>query len=341
VAAPAPTTGYSGPRGPECPTLLSFQTNLWTNISGLRSLWRPVTRQGGQATAVSRRLPTIVNLAYQATGPLVNFTSPAQSELVVKVGGGHNCFPREPRQECATMMTTWIQNWIGGTSSTAMGIVLTPPTRSECRRRQALPGRFEPVPGSDLVSPPEGSSASIATVPMAPHTNRRRYFASSDPSQAYLAAQSKLNLNTPSQSRFRRQASVMNFTTAGRFPAGGRARPAPGKCRGHCWPRSPPIAKPSSGYQRRSDARGLESALPQAGDAWLGRQPLRDQHHCKVRVQDGHRPPRAYDHERSSRQPADLTLTSGVGWVTGWGIKHRPPAARRRPRRPPPRSSRR
>src|ERR1700732_5026791 len=116
------TTGYSGPAAMNA-DVLSFQTNLWANISG-SDRCGGCHKAGGQAPLFARS--DDVNLAYQASGPLVNFTDPAQSELVVKVGGGHNCFLASA-QDCANMMSTWIQNWIGGTSSTAMGIVLTPP----------------------------------------------------------------------------------------------------------------------------------------------------------------------------------------------------------------------
>ena len=81
-------TGYSGPAAANA-DVLSFQTNLWANISG-SDRCGGCHKAGGQAPMFARS--DDVNLAYQATGPLVNFTNPAQSELVLKVGGGHNCF---------------------------------------------------------------------------------------------------------------------------------------------------------------------------------------------------------------------------------------------------------
>src|SRR5205814_7983961 len=48
------------------------------------------------------------------------------SDLVRKVGGGHNCFLTSA-PDCANIMTTWIKAWIGGRSSAAAGLVLMPP----------------------------------------------------------------------------------------------------------------------------------------------------------------------------------------------------------------------
>ncbi len=115
-------TGYSGPAAANA-DVLSFQTHLWTNISGADRCGG-CHKVGGDPPLFARA--DDINLAYQATGPLVSFSDPAQSELVLKVGGGHNCFLASP-QDCAAAMTTWIRNWIGATSGLAAGIALVPP----------------------------------------------------------------------------------------------------------------------------------------------------------------------------------------------------------------------
>src|SRR3982074_1603178 len=105
-----PTTGssssanqYTGPAASNA-DVQSFKVTLWENIR-LQSRCGGCHHEGGQAPMFARS--DDVNLAYQAVGPLVNFTNPAQSELVLKVGGGHNCFLASA-QDCATMMTNWI-----------------------------------------------------------------------------------------------------------------------------------------------------------------------------------------------------------------------------------------
>ncbi|MEL4395602.1 LamG domain-containing protein, partial [Shewanella algae] len=70
-----------------------------------------------------------VNLAYQAVNPLVNFQQPDQSELVLKVSSGHNCWVSDPKA-CGDTMLTWIKAWIGTSATSSTGITLTPPTSS-------------------------------------------------------------------------------------------------------------------------------------------------------------------------------------------------------------------
>src|SRR5437868_7642678 len=188
-------TGYSGPAAAN-PDVLSFQTNLWVNISG-SDRCGGCHQAGGQAPLFARS--DDVNLAYQAAGPLVNFTDPAQSELVLKVGGGHNCFLASA-QDCANMMTTWIKSWIGGTSSAAAGIVLTPPPDQSVGGSKLFPAdssQFQSL----IWSPILRRFCSDCHRPDAA-TPQTPYFASSDPAQAYVAAQPKLSLNTPSPPRF-------------------------------------------------------------------------------------------------------------------------------------------
>src|SRR6202140_5276052 len=95
------STGNSGPAAANA-DVLSFQTNLWANIKG-SDRCGGCHKAGAQAPMFARS--DDVNLAYQTVGPLVNFTNPALSELVLKVGGGHNCFLASA-QDCANTMPT-------------------------------------------------------------------------------------------------------------------------------------------------------------------------------------------------------------------------------------------
>jgi concanavalin A-like lectin/glucanase superfamily protein len=309
------TAGYSGPAAMNA-DVLSFQTNLWANISG-SDRCGGCHKAGGQAPLFARS--DDVNLAYQATGPLVNFTSPAQSELVLKVGGGHNCFLASA-QDCATMMTTWIQNWIGGTSSTAMGIVLTPPPD-----QSVVGGKLFPADSSQfqaLIWSPLLRQFCIdchrpdAATPQAP------YFASSDPSQAYLAAQSKLNLNTPSQSRFVVRLRD-EFHHCWAIPAGG-APDCPGSAAA--------MLAAITSYANQVPAANVDPTLVlsralslKQGTPGSGASRYEANIIAKYEFKTG-TGTTAYD--TSAVAPAaDLTLTSGVGWVTGWGINIAPGGA--------------
>src|SRR5581483_9687702 len=117
-----PTSNYTGP-APANADVQAFKTALWENV---RSTDRcgGCHHEGGQSPMFARS--DDVNLAYQAAGPLVNFTQPDQSELVLKVGSGHNCWVSDPKA-CADTMLTWIKAWVGAGSASSTGITLQAP----------------------------------------------------------------------------------------------------------------------------------------------------------------------------------------------------------------------
>ena len=98
---------YTGP-GPNSPDVQRFRVNLWENIRG--------TNRCGQCHVPGIQSPFFarsdnVNSAYDAVfaANLVDTNNPALSELVQKVGLGHNCWLGD-NQACADIMTTWIEN---------------------------------------------------------------------------------------------------------------------------------------------------------------------------------------------------------------------------------------
>jgi len=299
---------YSGPAAANA-DVLSFQTNLWANIKAADRCGG-CHNAGGQAPTFARS--DDVNLAYQASGPLVNFTNPAQSELVLKVGSGHNCFLTSV-QVCASTMTTWITNWIGGTASAALGVVLTAPPDQGVGGGKLFPAdssQFQTLIWSPILRRfCVDCHRPDAATPQTP------YFASSDPSQAYLEAQPRLNLNTPSQSRF-----VVRLRD--QFH--------------HCWAMAPGGAP---------DCPGSAAAMLAAISSYAGQIPVSNVDPslvlsralsltqgiaasgasrydaaviAKYEFQSG-TGSTAYD--TSGVAPAaDLTLLPGTAWVTGWGI---------------------
>jgi hypothetical protein len=302
-----PTT-YSGPAAANA-DVLSFQTNLWANISG-SDRCGGCHKAGGQAPMFARS--DDVNLAYQATGPLVNFTNPAQSELVLKVGGGHNCFLASA-QDCANMMTTWITNWIGSTSSAAAGIVLTPPPDQSVGGGKLFPAdssQFQAL----IWAPILRQFCSDCHRPDAA-TPQTPYHASSDPAQAYLAAQSKIDLNTPSQSRFvvrlRDQFHHCWAMTAGGAPD------CPGSAAAMLaaitsYANQIPVTNVDPALVL-SRALSLKQGTPASGASRYEANIL-----AKYEFKTG-TGNTAYD--TSGVAPAaDLMLTAGIGWVSGWGI---------------------
>jgi hypothetical protein len=192
--APSVST-YTGP-APSSKDVQAFQVNLWNNI---RSPDRcgGCHHEGGQSPMFARS--DDVNLAYQAALPLVNTSQPGQSTLVVRVGSGHNCWVASA-QACADTMLTWIQNWIGGGSGAAEKIQLVPPPDQSVGGTKTFPS--DPTNFESLLWTPIlrqfcwGCHDPNSSTPQAP------YFASSDPNQAYLEAQAKINLDDPAASRF-------------------------------------------------------------------------------------------------------------------------------------------
>jgi Concanavalin A-like lectin/glucanases superfamily len=299
---------YSGPAATNA-DVLSFQTNLWANISG-SDRCGGCHKAGGQAPMFARS--DDVNLAYQAAGPLVNFTNPAQSELVLKVGGGHNCFLASA-QDCANSMTTWITNWIGGTSSAAAGIVLTPPPDQSVGGGKLFPAdssQFQAL----IWAPILRQFCSDCHRPDAA-TPQTPYHASSDPAQAYLAAQSKIDLNTPSQSRFvvrlRDQFHHCWAITAGGAP--------------DCPGSTAAMLAAITSYANQIPVTNVDPALVlsralslKQGTPASGASRYEANLIAKYEFKTG-TGNTAYD--TSAVAPAaDLMLTAGIGWVSGWGI---------------------
>ena len=191
----ATASAYTGPPAANA-DVQSFQINLWNNI-------RVVNRcggchhEGGQSPMFARS--DDVNLAYQAANPLVNFQQPAQSTLVLRVGSGHNCWVADP-SVCADTMLQWIQNWIGAGAASSTSVTLTAPpsqTVGPVKLFPTDPTSFETLIWTPILKPfCSGCHRSNAAVPQQP------YFASDDPNEAYTAAQPKIDLNTPANSRF-------------------------------------------------------------------------------------------------------------------------------------------
>jgi cytochrome c553 len=200
------TAAYTGPAAANADTQ-SFQNALWVNIvaSGAAKCGNCHSQTGGQSPMFART--DDVNAAYTAAAALVNFATPDQSTLVLKVGSGHNCWLADATA-CHDTMLTWIKNWVGTSgSSTSTDPPLTTPPSSDVGGGKQFPatattqGSAPPDSFKDTVYPLlsqfcSGCHQAAAASPQTP------YFAAPDVDVAYAAAQAKINLNTPEQSRF-------------------------------------------------------------------------------------------------------------------------------------------
>ena len=186
---------YTGPPAATADTT-AFQINLWQNIR-VQNRCGGCHHEGGQTPMFARS--DDVNQAYRAALPLIDATNPSQSTMVLKVGGGHNCWVADP-SVCAQTLQTWIQNWLGGGSASATQIVLVAPPTHNVGGSKVFPADssgfqtylWTPILTKFCVN----CHTPTSSTPQAP------YFAQSDPNQAYLAAQTKIDLNNPSSSRF-------------------------------------------------------------------------------------------------------------------------------------------
>ena len=192
---------YTGPVARDA-DVLSFQQEFWGNV-------KTTDRCGACHNETVGRVPMFarnddVNMAYDAAmaANLVDTNQPSASFIVDKVysgGTGHNCWVADPGV-CQTIMTTWIENWVGDAAGGGREIILSPPVSKD--------------PGDSKNFPDDGGAAFAATVyPLLDQycsnchnseagTPQQPYFADPNIVTAYEAAKPKINLDTPANSRF-------------------------------------------------------------------------------------------------------------------------------------------
>ncbi len=300
---------YTGPAAQNA-DIQAFKVNLWENVRQPNRCGG-CHHEGGQSPMFARS--DDVNLAYQAVGPLVNMTQPDQSELVLKVGGGHNCWVADP-QSCADTMLTWIKAWIGSGSASATGIQLTAPPSQTVGSGKQFPADSSGF--QQYVWTPILTKFCVNCHSPNASTPQQPYFAGPNPDDAYVAAQPKMNLNDPASSRFveRLQVEFHNcWSTTG--PGG------PPDCPGSAaamlaaitnYANTIPVT-PVDPTLVLSKALSLPQATIAAGgnrieDALVAK--------YEFKTESGST---AYDTSGVSPE-ADLTFTGNVSWVGGWGI---------------------
>jgi hypothetical protein len=309
------TASYTGPAAANA-DVQSFQVNLWNNIR-TSDKCGGCHHEGGQSPMFARS--DDVNLAYQAANPLVNFQNPSQSTLVLQVGSGHNCWLPDP-SACADTMLTWIKAWIGTTSTSSESIQLVAPTDIAVAGGKQFPATAE-TEGS---SPPDSFKETVypllsqfcsgchqpnAAAPQTP------FFADPNVDNAYAAAQVKMDLNTPANSRFveRLANDHHNCWTT---PTGG-----PADCVGSAAAMLAAVTKFASGIAVTSiDSSLVLSAGQHIADGTVASGGNRYEATivAKYEFKTG-TGTTAYDTSGVSPE-ADLMFTGDVTWAGGWGI---------------------
>lgn len=192
--AGAVVTTYAGP-APTTADIQAFKLNVWDNlVSGNRC--GSCHSTGGQSPTFVRM--DNINLAYAQAGTIVNPGSPADSRMVTKVAGGHNCWLAS-NSACGDVITAYIEAWLGGSVTNGNQITLTAPTLynpSDSRSFPADSGLF-----ASTVHPLLIANCAACHVESAPDA-QSPFFADLDADAAYEAAKSKMNLDVPGDSRF-------------------------------------------------------------------------------------------------------------------------------------------
>jgi hypothetical protein len=303
---------YTGP-APANADVQAFKINLWDNI-------RPANRcggchhQGGQSPMFARS--DDVNLAYQAAGPLVNLVRPDQSTLVLKVGSGHNCWVADP-SACAATMLVWIQAWIGAGSASTTSVQLTaPPVQAAGGGKQFPADPTAGNPSFQTTVYPLLTRFCAGCHTSSSATAQQPYFASSNINEAYAAAQPKINLASPNQSRFYVRLAD-EFHHCWVTPSSGGAPDCPGSSATMlaaitAFATGIPVT-PIDPNLVVSNALTLKQGTIAAGGNRYEANLV-----AKYMFQTGSGST-AYD--TSGVTPAaDLSLSGNVSWVGGWGI---------------------
>lgn len=187
------TGAYSGP-APSTSDVQAFKLNVWDNLSG--------NNRCGGCHGTDGQTPTFVrqddiNLAYTAANTMVNLLSPADSRLVTKVAGGHNCWLASD-SACGEVIIAYIEGWAGDSETSTRQIALTAPTLKDPGASKSFPadsGLFAATVHPLLTAHCAGCHTDSSPSAQSP------YFAVSDAAAAYEAVKTKINLDDPAGSR--------------------------------------------------------------------------------------------------------------------------------------------
>ena len=120
---------YTGPVASDA-DVLKFQQTFWSNARTSNRCGSCHTPEGGQTPYFVRS--DDINLAYEEAVLKIDRSQPSLSEFVTKVETGHNCWVDDPGT-CGAILTTWIENWVGGDSAGGREIVLKVPDDTDPR----------------------------------------------------------------------------------------------------------------------------------------------------------------------------------------------------------------
>ncbi len=186
---------YTGP-APATADVQAFKLNVWDNLSAGNRCGACHGASGPAAPAFVRE--DDVNLAYALANPLVDLSSPADSRLVTKVAGGHNCWLASD-SACGAVIAAYIEAWASGSAAGGgRQIQLVAPPDKDPGASKNFPddsAQFSTTVHPLLTANCAGCHDDAAATPQAP------FFAAADVDAAYEAAKAKIDLDNPANSR--------------------------------------------------------------------------------------------------------------------------------------------
>lgn len=311
-----PSSGYNGP-APASPDVQAFKVNLFDNIRTENRCGSCHGVDGAAATKFAR--DDDVNLAYADANTVVDLLSPVDSEMVLRMQSGHNCWLTND-DACATIMTTWISNWAGSTVGAAgRKIELEAPASIR------PPGQSKNFPNDDgalfgtyvyplLTNPATGNCIQCHSSNSA--LQQSPFFAEGPVGDAdalitaYEFAKARMNLDDPDASRFVERVRDESH---------------------NCWTAS--CANDAAAIRNAIQAFADQIPLTQVDPSLITSRALTlfegtiasggNRHEANViaayEFKEGPGSPTAFD--TSGVDPAmDLTLSGNVDWVGGWGL---------------------
>ena len=186
---------YAGPVARDA-SVLKFQQEFWGNAKSTDRCGSCHNETVGQNPMFVRN--DDVNMAYDVAITKVDIDQPSVSEIVAKVATGHNCWVEDPGV-CSTIMTTWIENWLGAAVGGGREIVLTPPPSMDPGESKNFP--IDPAAFRTLVHQPVLEVYCSGCHSSESPNSQQPYFADADISSAYDAAKPKMDLDFPEDSR--------------------------------------------------------------------------------------------------------------------------------------------
>jgi hypothetical protein len=206
-----PTSGsnYNGPV-PATADVQAFRVGFWEPMLATATCAN-CHNAGGQTPQFART--DDINAAYQqaSSSGIVDRNNPSQSVIVAKVGGGHNCWVPDAGS-CASVMTRWIQNWVGASAVGGRAIELVEPVSKDPGSTRRLPATAPASYFTDgtVGNPPVAARAvyNLLTQYCADchrstaATKQSPFFAAATVAESYPNAIPKINLDNPAESRF-------------------------------------------------------------------------------------------------------------------------------------------